>query len=464
MNRDSLRALKFPSGVFSAPAFRMAGIAAGVFVLGMLLLFAFIYWQTSISETRQIDRFIERQLGAMMEGGPDQLIGRLAASPDQGMAYAGLFDAARRRVAGNLSVYPEGLPADGHAHALLIGGVDAVRAAAAPLSGGQVIVIAREVTELRQLQRIVLRALTLGVIPAILLALLAGATLSWRASRRVRTVHVAAEHILRGDLGERLPYGGTADEFDRLAGAVNRMLDEIARLLDQVKGVGDDIAHDLRTPLTRVRARLERGLETARTRTELDDIVNSAIAGLDQTLTIVTALLRITELEDARRRAAFRDVELSRLLRDVAELYEPIAEAASVKLTVDANARAVVRGDRDLLIEAIANIVDNAIKFSPVGGTVSLALVAGETYAVVRVSDQGPGIPPDERQAVLRRFYRSDKSRHRPGSGLGLGLVDAIVRLHGFRIEIADAAPGCIFDLVCEVHSNETEMAESCRL
>ena len=461
MNRGPLRALKIPDGIFLGPTFRIAGIATGVFLLGALLLFAFVYWQTSIAETRQIDRFIERQLGAMTEGAPEQLLRQLASSPERGVAYAGLFDAQRQPLAGNLPFFPEGLLVDGHARALVIAGEEPVRAAAAELANGQIIVLARELTELGQLQRIVLRALTLGVIPAIFLSLLAGTLLSWRALRRVRMVHLAAEHILQGNLGERLPFRGGADEFDRLAGAVNRMLDEIARLLDQIKGIGGDIAHDLRTPLTRVRARLERGLESAHSRAELDETVSSAIAGLDQTLGIVTALLRITELEDARRRAAFREVELSAVVRDVAELYEPIAEAAGISLVVVADRPFVIEGDRDLLIEAIANIVDNAIKFSPESGKVTITLLEGEDGPVVRVVDRGAGIPQEERQAVTRRFYRSDKSRHRPGSGLGLGLVDAIVKLHGFRIEIGDAAPGCIFDLICVTDDAEPEYASS---
>jgi signal transduction histidine kinase len=300
-----------------------------------------------------------------------------------------------------------------------------------------------------QLQRIVLRALLLGAIPALLLALGAGALLSWRELRRVRMVQQALAQTLRGDLKERLPSRDTADDFDRLAIAVNRMLDEIERLIEEIRGVGDNIAHDLRTPLTRVRARLERARESTRTQAELEIAIDGAVAGLDQTLGIVTALLRIAEIERGNRRAAFGEIDLARIVRDVAELYEPIADDAAIELAVAAPVSRLVKGDRDLLVEAVANVLDNAIKFAPARSRIDLAVIDGPRGPIVRVRDRGPGIPVSERQQVLKRFYRTDKSRTLPGSGLGLGVVSAVMALHRFGIAIGDAEPGCIFDLIC---------------
>jgi signal transduction histidine kinase len=436
--------------ILRTPAFRIAGVSVAILLIGILLLFAFIYWQTATYETGEMDRFLERQVGAMAESDPVSLVNSITQrQPASGTAYAALFDAARQPVAGNLTSFPADLAIDGRAHAASLGLGQQVRAAAATLPDGRILVIARDVGELSQLQQVVLRALFLGVVPAIVLALAAGALLSWRALGRVRTVQQTVARILDGNLRERLPTQGTGDDLDRLATAVNRMLDEIVRLLDEIKGVGDNIAHDLRTPLTRMRARLERGRDSGRTREDLEETVGKAIGALDQALGIITALLRITELEDSRRRAAFRDVELTRIVHDVAELYEPIAEAAQIKLAMEANQERVVQGDRELLFEAVANIVDNAIKFAPPHSTVQIAIVDGKAGPIVRVVDNGPGIPPDQRQAVLKRFYRGDKSRHLPGSGLGLGIVNAIVNLHHFRIAIGDAAPGCVFDLIC---------------
>jgi signal transduction histidine kinase len=273
--------------------------------------------------------------------------------------------------------------------------------------------------------------------------------LSWRELRRVRMVHRAVARILLGDLKERLPARNAADDFDRLAMAVNRMLDEIEHLLEEIRGVGDNIAHDLRTPLTRVRARLERSREATRDAAELDAGIDAAIAGLDQTLQIVTALLRIAEIEAGNRHAAFGDIDLARIVHDVAELYGPIAENAGIELTVAAEEPRLVKGDRDLLVEAVANVLDNALKFAPPRSRIDLAVIDGPEGPIVRVRDRGPGIPPEERQQVLKRFYRGDKSRTLPGSGLGLGVVNAVMALHRFRIAIGDAQPGCMFDLIC---------------
>jgi signal transduction histidine kinase len=226
------------------------------------------------------------------------------------------------------------------------------------------------------------------------------------------------------------------------------MLGEIEALIHEIAGVGDDIAHDLRTPLTRVRVRLERGRERATTLEELRGVADQAIAGLDQSLAIITALLRIAEIEHSRRLEGFSQVGLAPLLREVGDLYDPIAEDKGVALRVEAADGATVHGDRDLLFEAVANLVDNAVKFTPAGGCVELALSRRDGETIVGVRDTGPGIPESERDAVTRRFYRADKSRRTEGLGLGLSLVAAIVKLHGFRLAIA-AGPGCTVEIVC---------------
>jgi signal transduction histidine kinase len=251
-----------------------------------------------------------------------------------------------------------------------------------------------------------------------------------------------------GDLRERLPTRGGNDPFDQFALSVNGMLDEIETLIQEIAGIGDNIAHDLRTPLTRVRVRLERGREHASTLEELRTVADQAIAGLDQTLTIITALLRIGEIEHSHRLEGFSEVRLGPLLREVGDLYEPIAEDKRVAFRVEAADEATVHGDRDLLFEAVVNLVDNAVKFTPEGGRVDLALLRRDRETVIRVSDTGPGIPETEREAVIKRFYRSDKSRSTEGLGLGLSLVAAIVNLHGFRLTIG-GNPGCTVEIVC---------------
>jgi PAS domain S-box-containing protein len=264
------------------------------------------------------------------------------------------------------------------------------------------------------------------------------------ASRDGSEVYLAASgKPLFDPQGRFLGYRGVSRH---ITAAVRAALLEEA--LQEAKVVGDNIAHDLRTPLTRVRIRLERGREHAATLEELRAIADQAIAGLDQSLTTITALLRITEIEHSRRREGFSEVQLALLIREAGDLYEPIAENKGVTLRVEAPDGAAVRGDRDLLFEAVANLVDNAVKFTPDGGRVELALLHQGGETVIRVSDTGPGISEAEREAVTQRFYRSDKSRNTKGLGLGLSMVAAIIKLHGFRFSIS-AGPGCAAEIAC---------------
>jgi signal transduction histidine kinase len=219
-------------------------------------------------------------------------------------------------------------------------------------------------------------------------------------------------------------------------------------MIHALSGVGNDIAHDLRTPLTRARLALERGRTNATTLEQLQQVIDKAIAGIDQSLTIITALLRLAEIENSRRSAAFGAVALHDMLREVCDVYEPIAEDKQIKLNVQIAGQFEVRGDRDLLFEAVANLVDNAIKFTPPGGNVEIGLARGDKHTVLRISDTGPGIGQQETEAVLRRFYRSDKIRNTPGVGLGLNLVSAIAKLHGFRLVI-HPGPGGRVEIVC---------------
>jgi PAS domain-containing protein len=243
--------------------------------------------------------------------------------------------------------------------------------------------------------------------------------------------------------GNFLGYRGTGSD---LTAAVRA--GQLEEALQEAKVVGDNIAHDLRTPLTRVRIRLERGREHASTLEEFRAVADQAIAGLDQLLTTITALLRITEIEHSRRRERFGEVQLAPLLREAGDLYGPIAEDKGVTLWAEAPDGATVQGDRDLLFEAVVNLVDNAVKFTPEGGRVELVLLCKEGETVIRVIDTGPGIPEIEREAVTQRFYRSDKSRNTKGLGLGLSMVAAIIKLHDFRFRIS-AGPGCTAEIAC---------------
>ena len=243
--------------------------------------------------------------------------------------------------------------------------------------------------------------------------------------------------------GRFLGYRGVSSDLTDAVRAA-----QLEEALQEAKVVGDNIAHDLRTPLTRVRIHLERGRERASTLEEFRAVADQAIAGLDQSMTTITALLRITEIEQSRRREGFSEIQLAPLIREVGDLYDPIADNKSVTLRVEASDEATVRCDRDLLFEAIANLVDNAVKFTPEGGGVEVALLCREGEAVIRVRDSGPGISERERDVVTRRFYRSDKTRNTKGLGLGLSMVAAIIKLHDFSLRIS-TGPCCTIEVVC---------------
>jgi signal transduction histidine kinase len=439
-----------------------------------MLLFATIYWQTKDFETRRIGAFVLTEASTVSQGSAEEIlwtVRRRATHEYQDeyhdMSFAALFTSDGHLIGGNLDHLPPGLAADGRPHEveLIQPGPHPTQqpiiAVATDLPDGTLLVFGRGVRVLRTLAGIVARALALGAIPAIGPGIVAGIWLSQQARRRVKAVNQSIERIMQGNMHERLPVHDMADDFDHLANSVNRMLAEIEGLLAEVQGVSDNIAHDLRTPLARVRTLLERGRDKARTKDDLVAVAGRAIAGLDQAQAIITALLRIGELEGGQRRSAFGDVDLGEIVRETADLYSPLAEEKQIRLDIQVDSPVSVHGDRDLLIEAIANLLDNAIKFTPCGGDVRLLVADRGEGPVIRVSDTGPGIPPEERVAVMKRFYRLDKSRHINGSGLGLSIVLAIAKLHDFDIAIGDAQPGCWFELRCYAGArSEAEAAQ----
>ena len=438
--------------------FQWALAVAGVLAVFVVVLFGFIYWKTDDYLIARSDRMIASQLDTIGNL-PDQrqlsAINEHLSEDSRGVQFAGLFAVDGHRITGNLDQFPPGLKLDDAVQSVSItrmlpAGPEtrAIRAIAKRIPGGNALVIGREVDEASEISHVVGQALALGLLPALCLCLLAGAWLSMRAQKRVEEVNQRVQRIVAGDLRERLPHRDVDEPFSRLAVIVNGMLDEMETMIRALAGVGNDIAHDLRTPLTRARLALERGRTNATTLEQLQTVADKAIASLDQSLGIITALLRLAEIENSRRSAAFGNVPLHEMLREICDIYEPIAENKNIDLGVEVKHRLTVRGDRDLLFEAVANLVDNAVKFTPEGGKVAIELVRGDNETIVRVTDTGCGISEQEREVVLRRFYRSDKVRNTPGIGLGLNLVAAIVKLHGFRLAILPG-PGGRMEISC---------------
>jgi signal transduction histidine kinase len=454
---DGDNPMRQPQFIYSS-TFHWALMVGAVFAVFVILLFGFIYWQIDDYLTARSDRVITVEADTLAGLSPERRLEAIDEKLQQdprGVQLAAIFAPDGRRTTGNVEGLPPKLRIDGPAQGADVIKTDrngrahqVVRAIARRMKNGDVLVVGRNVDEAGEISHAVGQALALGLLPAFLLCLLAGAWLSMRAQKRVEEVNQRVRRIIAGNLRERLPHRNIDEPFSKLAGIVNGMLDEMETMIHALAGVGNDIAHDLRTPLTRARLTLERGRTNATTLEQLQTVTDKAIANIDQSLSIITALLRLAEIENSRRSAAFGNVALHEMLREVCDVYEPIAENKNVNLQVKVKHRLSVLGDRDLLFEAVANLVDNAIKFTPEGGKVELALVRDENETILRVSDTGPGISEQEREVVLRRFYRSDRIRNTPGVGLGLNLVAAIVKLHGFRLAI-HPGPGGRLEIIC---------------
>jgi len=431
-------------------SFRLALLFLGLFGTASLALFGFMYWQTAGYVSHVVDNWLRNEMASRIDAPSSerlrQLSERATLDPD-GHRPMALFAGGGQRLAGAAATLPSPLPPMDRPFDFTLpryGTAAPFRGTLHRLASGDILLVAQDTSEIRQFRDLLLGAMVSGGLVVLVLGLAGAAIVGAGALGRIDGVTRAIEHIIEGDLSKRLPNRGTFGDVDRLTQVVNRMLDEIEWLMHEVKGVTDDIAHDLRTPLTRLLAGLERVHRRGGTAEDYDAAVEEAIAETRVILATFGALLRIAEVEAGARRAGFTMVDLNTLAVDAADFYEPLAEYKGVALSLEtARMPAVMPGDPSLLFEAIGNLVDNAIKFTPPDGRVDLRIIAGGQRLGFEVSDSGPGIPLAERNAVLRRFHRAEKSRHTPGSGLGLSLVAAVAKLHGLNLAIEDVEPGC---------------------
>jgi signal transduction histidine kinase len=280
---------------------------------------------------------------------------------------------------------------------------------------------------------------------AMILAGLGGIFFSLQFMRRIDAITRTCQAIIAGRFGDRIPLRGSGDELDRLAVAINNMLDRIATLLDNLRQVSSDVAHDLRTPLTHLRNRLEEARQKSVTAEDYAAVVAHAIEDTDHLLSIFAALLRISQVESGSRLSSFSELSLSDLLERIYEMYRPVAEDHRQELLQDIQPGVRIRGDGELLTQMFSNLIENAIRHSPPGARILIRLNVSGNVASASVEDNGPGIPAEERDKVLRRFYRLTASRSTPGNGLGLALVSAIANLHHAKIDLSDNHPGLTF-------------------
>ena len=438
------------------------GIAvAGVLGGSLLTMFGLMYWRSSVLLFDTMDRSVIEQLQLLSARPPELLpfmiTSRMNQQPEV-ITQVGLFDHAGHPLVGDIGLMPEGLVLDGRVRQVMSPDLpmEHWRAAGRALPNQTILVVARSAEEILEVRQRLVNGAIVGIVPAILLSLAGGAWAGLATERRLRRLNAVAVRIIAGDLRERLPARSGGDELDRLCTIVNRILDRLEEGVGALRGVGENIAHDLRTPLTALRARLERSAAYAGPETPEAHSIGQSIGNVDSALSIITALLRISEIENLRRTSGFARVDLSEILEETAETFLPVAEEKGVRLTASCETEAVIVGDRQLLIEALVNLVDNAVKFTPPGGSVELRLSGTLAGPLLIVSDDGPGIAPAARARAFQRFYRADCARSTLGSGLGLSLVAAVAKLHCYAIRIDDNDPGCRVSMMCWRHSKST--------
>ena len=446
--------------LFRSSALRLAVVHVALFGGSAVVLLVFIYWSTAGYMLRQADETMQAEITGLAERyrvsglrGLTALIDDRLAREPAGSALYLVANAAYRPVLGNLSRWPQ-VPAD--ADGWLNFRLDSRPAAAAAderetthwararsfrLEGGYQLLAGRDMYELQVIRATIATTMAWGVGLTVVLSLVGGVVLSRGRIRRVGVINDALADAMAGHLSRRIPPDPTGDDIEQLAERFNLMLDEFEKLLDGVRRVSDNIAHDLRTPLARLRARLEQ-LRQPQNEEARHDIAEAAVDDAEGLLSTFNALLRIARIESRGRRQEFKSFSVTAAVEDVAELYGPLLEDAGLRLEMSSEPDLELTGDRDLVFQAVANLLDNALKHVPEGGRVSIGASRRGDIIQLGVADDGPGIPASERERVLERFYRLEASRSTPGAGLGLSLVAAVAELHQATLALQDNAPG----------------------
>jgi len=442
--------------VFKARAFRIAIAFILAIAAAMVAAFGFIYWGVYTSDIERVSSILVDE-AAKSENDSEADLRRalqLRLTRDiRRLDYVAVFDPHGAMVFGDVPGMPP-IPVDGQAHVVQepllpnsTGDREPAIFVARRLANGGVLLLGRSLWETYDLQRTLRRALGIALLPTLLVILGIGALFARRASVRLEGVHGAIVRFMNGELGSRLPVADEGDDIDKVAGTVNLMLDEVVRLLDQLKSVGDNIAHDLRTPLAVARARIERALDNETGAEQLKGALEAALAQIEKASATISSILRISAVENSVRKQQFKDFDLATVCAQLLDFYEPLAESKGVKMIVDAPAPIPVRGDQDLMREALSNLIDNAIKFTPAGGVVRIEARTVDERPFLCVSDSGVGVPPHERTRIFERFYRGERSGKSAGHGLGLSIAETIAKLHGFELAVEDNNPGARFEL-----------------
>ena len=436
----------------SALTFALGYLGLGLLALALFAAPLWYTWRTTLERASSgvlqsdVQRFTEvyRREGA--SGLRSYIESRIAVPVRSGDRLLILADANFKPLAGNATVWPRDVPAAPGTYTITMpvrGEMIAVSAMVASLPGGYRLLVSRDRSLWIPLERRFWFALAGAVAILCVFGLLGGLLIRRELMRRVQTVQQTVSAIMQGDLTRRLPTQSSGDELNTLSQTLNRMLAQIEQLVQGVRNVSNAIAHDLRTPLTELRARLE-VLATLRPSTEHTFTeIEGAVADVDRVIGIFNALLRLAEIDSGMRRSGFVTVDLAEIAAAAVDFYQPAAELTGSRLQLLREGPATVSGDRVLLAQAVSNLIDNALKYTPPQGDIIVSVRRRPDRAVeIAVADTGPGIGDADKPKVVQRFYRGDASRGTPGVGLGLSLVDAVARLHGSILRLEDNHPG----------------------
>jgi signal transduction histidine kinase len=448
-----------PPNLFRTTAFRLTLLYVALFTASVAAILGFIYWSTVEVIDRQTTATIEAEIKGLAEQYKERGLGGLIEvirerADERGDSVYLLADPALGPLAGNLTAWPPSATAPSEWVSLDLVRRDGsgpvrheVRARTFRLTGNYRLLVGRDMHEKAKFRNIVVETLTWSLAATLVLGLLGGVLLSRGMLARVDGVTQTARRIMQGDLSRRIRERGSGDEFDRLAESLNAMFEQIERLMSGMRLATDSLAHDLRGPLTRLRGRIELALiqppESARDRQALVDVLSQA----DSALAMFDSLLKIAAAESGVAATELKPLDLAALARDAAELYEPVAEERGLEIEVATEDGPLINAQRELLSQAVANLLDNAVKHTPAGGHITVRVAAAGAEVVLTVADTGPGILEEDRARVLERFVRLEECRHGPGAGLGLSLVAAVAKLHGATLRLEDNAPGLKVEL-----------------
>jgi signal transduction histidine kinase len=436
-------------------AFRLAALYFLVFAASVLGVLLSVYWTSANFIERQTEATLDAEITGLAEqyaqrglSGLIQIVAARSAG-DRGDAMIYLVtDPDGRPLVGNIAAWPAGAPTQSTwlSFALEKRAGDRVETHPARgrlfiIPGGYRLLVGRDISDAAEFRSQIRSTLLWAGLIALGVGVIGGTVMGRNLLRRVEQVNRTSERVMAGNLSDRVPLRGTSDEFDQLAANLNRMLDQIERLMTAMREVTDDVAHDLKTPLSRLRTRLEQALAEPVSASGQSEAIRAAIDEADRLLATFNALLSIAELESGARCDQSERVNLSEIARSAAELYDPVAEERGFVLLVKTEPGVTIRGDRHLLSQALANLLDNALKYAG-GGDIELQVFSSDGRAVLDVADHGPGVPEADRESVFDRFVRLEPSRTTPGNGLGLSLVRAIVRRHDGIVTLQDNRPG----------------------